>query len=77
MFIVKDFNPKTMGLKSFCCYVRFVLFGQRVEGAVGATAILVSPADGLRKVGIVALCTLRESEEVILRTESDEEGILL
>ena len=77
MFIVKDFNPIVLGLKSFCCYVRFVLFGQRVEGAVGATAIVVSPADGLRKVGIVALCSLAQSEEVVLRAEGYVEGILL
>ena len=77
MFIVKDFNPKTMRLKSFVVMSNSVLLGQRVEGAVRATAIVVSPADGLRKVGIVALCSLAQSEEVVLRAEGYVEGILL
>ena len=66
-----------MRLKSFVVMSNSVLLGQRVEGAVRATAIVVSPADGLRKVGIVALCSLAQSEEVVLRAEGYVEGILL
>ena len=66
-----------MRLKSFVVMFASVLLGQGVEGAVGTTFIVVSPTNGLRQVGVVGHCTLRESEEVVLRTESYVEGILL